>query len=487
MNYKHLLAALAIFCLAALPRIHKLDAIVSPDEPRWESNTKNFIQAFKTADFKNYYQQPHPGITTQWLASPTIAFDSWGVKRLPLAITFALACVYIAYLIKRMWGSHAGLASGLLLALNPIFIAHSRVLAMDAALATCLVAGIVHYALWLKHGKKSDAIATGIFTSLAILSKLSAIAILPYLAVMAAMALWRKQTSYPNVWRASIQYCIALVVTTVIIFPTVITNPIYVANSLSDFFTNEGFTQQIHALGQWWYPEALLIWTTPLQLIGLILLPFALKKPSKYRPALIAMVIWSVLFFLEIQYATKKGDRYMLPIFTMLDIIAVGSILAAISISKQTITRQLLGLITAMALVWQVVNVSQLHPYMLAYRNPFFKSLALGRTMGWGEGLDIAAAYLNTKPQATQLLVVSYYESSFAYHFKGGVTSAERLAKESATEIGADYVVLYRTMQGRAPERWETKVLQKYASTVPEKIISLNGEEYVWIYNTRND
>lgn len=105
--------------------------------------------------------------------------------------------------------------------------------------------------------------------------------------------------------------------------------------------------------------------------------------------------------------------------------------------------------------------------------------------MGWGEGLDLAAEYLNQKPNPEEMLVLSYWEGQLGYKFKGEVTGVERLAKETVGEVGADYVVLYRAMQGRAPERWETKVLAQFADKIPEHIISLNGEEYVWIYDVK--
>jgi hypothetical protein len=104
--------------------------------------------------------------------------------------------------------------------------------------------------------------------------------------------------------------------------------------------------------------------------------------------------------------------------------------------------------------------------------------------MGWGEGLDVAAAYLNQKPNADKLLVAAYYEGEFAYKFHGQVTSAERLGSESLASVHPDYVVLYRTMQGRAPERWETKVLAQFQAYTPEHVIYLNGEPYAWIYKT---
>lgn len=187
--------------------------------------------------------------------------------------------------------------------------------------------------------------------------------------------------------------------------------------------------------------------------------------------------LFCIIFFLEIQYSIKKGDRYMLPVFLAFDVI---SALVLVSLFKKYI--KVVIALCVIGISWQAYEIVRLHPHELAYRNPLFVSIAKGRTMGWGEGLDVAAAYLNEKPNAEDLLVAAYYESSFAYHFKGKFTSAERLGKESAQEIGADYVVLYRTMEGRAQERWETKVLAEYKNKIPEKIISLNNEEYVWIY-----
>lgn len=191
------------------------------------------------------------------------------------------------------------------------------------------------------------------------------------------------------------------------------------------------------------------------------------------------------MFFLEIQYSIKKGDRYMLPVFLGFDILTTLSIATAYAMAKQKYLKNIILIVCITGIGFQAHEAIRLHPYLLAYRNPLFSSVAQGRTMGWGEGLDLAAYYLNTKPNAEHLLVAAYYEGSFAYHFKGQFTSAERLGKESAEEIGADYVVLYRTMEGRAPERWETKVLKDYASKTPEKIITLNGEQYVWIYKTK--
>lgn len=487
MKKKEIAALGILLLLAAIPRLHSLDAFTSPDEAQWERNTQNFVKALKIWDTKNFYQQPHPGITTQWLSAATINASTWGIKRLPLAAFLSVAVVYLAWLTYRLWGPSAATWAGILLALNPQLIAHSRILSMDALLAVFLMAAVLHHLHWLRTYKKIDAAAVGIFISLAFLSKMSAFGIVPYLILATAIGL-RSNPQKPNKpWQHLGLVVGTGLITLIILLPTIITHPDIVIAGTKTFFTTEHFQQAVHALGPYWYPQALAIWVTPLQITGLALaLPWLLKK-SSYRLPLALLVCWCLIFFLEVQYSIKKGDRYILPVFVAFDIVAAIGIVKSrdFIFSRKINIRVMAYILIGVFLGLQIFDTIRLHPYLLAYRNPFFKQIAHGRTMGWGEGLDLASQYLNTKDNASNLLVAAYYEGSFAYHFKGKFTSAERLAHTSAEEIGADYVVLYRTMEGRAPERWETKVLQEYRSHKPEKTITLNGEEYVWIYSTK--
>lgn len=471
----YILLSIVIF----VPRVTKLNTFLSPDESQWERNTQNFVVALKTGNIKSFYQQPHPGITTQWLGALSINRTTWSEKRLPLALFLGAAVLYVTYILRRGWGDTVALSAGFLLALNPLLIAHSRVLAMDALLGVFSLAAILHHLLWIQEKRTSDIALTGVFSALAMLSKLSAFGLIVYIIIGTIIATRYKKVSWRDACMGAVTCMAAGLITAIIVFPTLLTNFSYIWQGSMAFFHTEHFQQQVHALGPWWYPEAFLLWTTPLELFAIILIPFALLKKHPYRFSLIMMILFCCIFFLEIQYSIKKGDRYMLPIFISFDIIT--------AFVLGSLDKKLLRLALAifiMSIAWQGYEIWNLHPYELAYRNPFFYAIAQKRTMGWGEGLDLAAAYLNEKPDSENLLVAAYYESSFAQHFTGKFTSAERLAKETPQEIGADYVVLYRTMQGRAPERWETKVLQEYAGKTPEHIITLNKEEYAWIYKT---
>lgn len=474
----------SLLLLALLPRALDLGAILSPDEPQWERNTQGFLQGLMTGEAKLLYQQPHPGITTQWLSALTIGSSSWAVKRLPIVMFITAAIVILAYLINRLWGEPYGYVSGLLMAIDPLFVAHSRVLAMDALLGIFLLLSITLLLLWQKDGSRRWLMVSAITASLAVLSKMSGVIILPFSVVLIAVVCTRRHLLLGKTLRILALWLGVVGVVTILVLPTIVTDYDIVWQGTKTFFTSEHFQQAVHALGPWWYPQALLIWSVPAGILAIIGVPFLWRREPAKRFSLVTLLLLGTLFFAAMQYSIKKGDRYLLPSFLLWDVVA-GGVVAWCTAQAHYTKRSLYKVgasVLIIATLWQGFELARLHPYALAYRNPWFKTLALGRTMGWGEGLDLAAEYLNNKPHASDLLIISYYENSFMHRFVGRVTSAERLQHETAEAIGANYVVLYRTMQGRAPERWETKVLANYADKKPEHVIELNDEEYVWIY-----
>lgn len=477
-----------VTAVALLPRVSDLGTYLSPDEERWRANTYGFREGLQTGDLAKLYQQPHPGITTMWLAVSTVNTGSWSTRKLPLAVALAFFTGGAAVIAVRLWGPMIGLAVGLLVALNPQFVAHSRVLAMDALLAVFLLSAVLTLLWWLNGRRTGPLVLSGVFGALALLSKLAGGIIVAFVAGVFLSLLVRQRLTIRVAVRSTLVWILAFLVTLAVVFPTLLTNPGIVLEGTKQFFATEHYQGAVHALGPRWYPEALLLLTTPLHLLALVGLPALLVAPKRRRRDVGILGAFALLFFLGMQFSAKKGDRYLLPDFLLFDVLAVlllATCAAAIGDRLPAIgrrTRTALLLFVGVLGLWQAAEIARLHPYVHAYRNPLFRSVALHRPMGWGEGLDLAAEYLNAKPNAERLLVASYYEGPFDYRFNGQVTSAERLAKETPEEIGADYVVLYRTMVGRAPDRWETKVLQQFAGVKPEKTIVLNGEVYVWIY-----
>jgi hypothetical protein len=178
----------------------------------------------------------------------------------------------------------------------------------------------------------------------------------------------------------------------------------------------------------------------------------------------------------------KKGDRYILPAFLFLDAAAVLIFFSLINWARgrsHLLRSTVYGLLIT-GVIWQAYDLARLHPHALAYVNPITKPFFGDRRLGWGEGFDLAAAYLHEKPDAAALKVASPFPTEFAYNFNGEVMPLNHYDGGNA-----DYVLLYRSLLERGEGAWETAIVREFAGREPEKVIRLNGLDYVWLYSGR--
>jgi hypothetical protein len=133
----------------------------------------------------------------------------------------------------------------------------------------------------------------------------------------------------------------------------------------------------------------------------------------------------------------------------------------------------------------------QPYPYFLSYYNPILgggKKAPDIMMIGWGEGLDQAARYLNEKPDANKLRVISWYgDGSFSYFFRGKTytfsTTKDMGDVELDKILDLDYAVIY--IQQRQREI-PYKLLNILDQETPEYSVWINDIEYVRIYNLKN-
>ena len=70
------------------------------------------------------------------LAADPVRLDFLPWMRLPVVVACALGIVLVYFLLRRLAGEATALLGAALLSLDPFMLAHSRVLQMDALLAT---------------------------------------------------------------------------------------------------------------------------------------------------------------------------------------------------------------------------------------------------------------------------------------------------------------------------------------------------------------
>jgi hypothetical protein len=104
--------------------------------------------------------------------------------------------------------------------------------------------------------------------------------------------------------------------------------------------------------------------------------------------------------------------------------------------------------------------------------------------IGWGEGLDQAARYLNQLPDAEDMRVMSYYpDGSFSYFFDGKTLALPDQWEDSGSDqlSGIDYAVLYaHQWQRQVPD---ANLLAYFDQLIPEHVVKIDGLEYAKIYN----
>ena len=247
--------------------------------------------------------------------------------------------------------------------------------------------------------------------------------------------------------------------------------------------------------GWLFYPFILTIKSTPLMLplalLGCVLLwrkrNFSAETALQFRMGL-ALITFVVLFTVCLSATSKKLSRYLLPAFSILDILAAIGFVEAIKWCYATLvpplrTKASMKYKTGVAVLAcigfffiQVMPVFARHPYYGTYYNPCWKVTDITKlvTVGDASGLDIAASYLNQKTEAYRMRVqVSPLARSFVrYYFRG---FAYRTNEE--IDVLPDYEVVYiRDLQiGRVPK---TGTLNGEL----EAVVTLNGIDHVWIY-----
>ncbi|MCK4977402.1 MAG: hypothetical protein KAS36_10775, partial [Anaerolineales bacterium] len=266
------------------------------------------------------------------------------------------------------------------------------------------------------------------------------------------------------------------------------------------------FNGQIFEAGipDWrFYPVNYLWRTTPAILIGLLLTGLAfifrqrLSFPKEQQHAVFILILFAVLYTIFMTFGEKKFDRYLLPIFAPLALVAaVGWVVMVRSALSWINTHWNLGskasnisklgaaaFLTLIILI-QLVESMQTFPYYLTYYNPLMGGSSKAHEVmmiGWGEGLDQAARYLNAKPDAAMLRVQSWYpDGPFSYIFDGKTLYDEGFTINPEELKKADYYVLYyHQLQRMLPSE---EFIKYFDQQVPEYIVYIDGLEYARIY-----
>ncbi|TSC72468.1 MAG: dolichyl-phosphate-mannose-protein mannosyltransferase [Parcubacteria group bacterium Gr01-1014_38] len=486
--------------MVLVPRLAGLGTSLTIDEPLWIARGAKFIEGLATLDVGKTFTNIHPGVTTAWLAGVADQFQSLAASQ--GAIAFAVSCALFvsAYLLVKLTSFWVGLAMAAALALDPFLVAHSRVVHTDALLALFLLLTTLLLMLYQRTRARRYLVMSGVTAGFVLLTKLHGAIFL-----VGCLLLLRFSSSSLRSWiRLAAVWALASIITIIALWPALW---VPTKTNIDAFYKQAGISLG-EARGRggeerwWYYPREFLFRTTPvvtvLAPIGMLTALAHMKRRARRAPQSTAVsdslsdlhAVALTVFLLAAGYAgvisvfSTKSDRWILILFLAADLLAMsgasalGGFLGRMAPSARPWAAR--AVVAGLFLVLNAWEVQRLHPYPLAHYNRLFP-IRENRKLGWGEGLEHAAEFLNAQPDAG-VPVVSYYPRVLAKFYHGQV---ERLVRSH--EPGFRYVVLYRSMFERSNDSYETAFLQRYLGRVtPLSVVTINGLPYAWVYENQD-
>jgi 4-amino-4-deoxy-L-arabinose transferase-like glycosyltransferase len=550
--------ALLLFGLALAPRLPGLRLFLTTDEPFFIQQAAAVMLAFLKGNFAGTYWHFYPGVTISWLGGlglggqwllarlastsgqPLAAaiqgrvLDVLVGVRLPFALLTAGGVAGFYLLGRRLLGHRTAWLGALFIAFDPFFLAHSRVMHGDAPVTVFM--GLSALALFIYVRAASPGGARRWLLVSAVLGALSALTKAPgqFMALFVVLLLagdWLLMSRRDGhldrglAWQRLKDVALWGVVAGVVfvaLWPAMWTDPLgSLTRMLDETFTKVEEGHLIFFMGQpvlrpdvWFYPYVIPFRLTPVTSIAalgsLVLVAGGLGglvarrgDTTRSGPYVAAGLLWlfvvSLLVFGEL--SPKKQDRYLLPLFPVLDLLAAFAILQVVEwavrhiplgragrdshseaagpgVSRIPQQALVIGLPFILLLLHSFPVVSG-YPYYLAYFNPLMGGLprAVETTLvGWGEGMEQAAAYLNELPDADRLYVAAVPAQTFLPYFEG---KGENFYTNDVA-LRADYVVLYMSqVQRLAPS---PEIVRHFLAMKPEHVVTVQGMPYAWIY-----
>lgn len=453
-------------------------------------------------------------------------------ERLGTVIITSLWVVAVYWLARRLFGAPVALIAALLIALDPFHIALSRVIHHDALSTTFMTLSVLTVLVyWGQKTGRGWLIVSGVLAGFGFLSKSPALYLMPFVALVglwfAVKQIWGMAYGVTRTGKSPTPY--SLLLTTLldgllwfaaalavvfIFWPAMWVIPIETVETV--FFIGSKYAAGGHAKGNYFlgvisqdpgalfYPVTWLYRASPPALIGLIALPvvwFLQRKNmppgntfesrnASYLPnfSLFALLLLFIFgYYLLMTIGEKKQDRYFLPAYPWLNLLAAIGLVGLTSLithHASCITHYALRPLTILTPLILIINgllVAGHFPYYFTYYNPLLggpKAAAKAMTIGWGEGLDLAADYLNQSVNPAHTRVSSWYQSTFAPYYHGQAIS---YSKEKGKALAGDYVIFYINQTQR---RFPDDALFDYFENrfEPVKTITLAGIDYAWIY-----
>ena len=555
MKFKKYVLVLILLAVTVIPRLPGLNSFVAVDEPAWLTRGANFYYALGQREFQNTIYEYHPSVITMWYVASAVfvyfpeyrglgqgyfdvdkeTFDPFllahgkqpitllYISRLFQVIVISLFVLLVFYFLSRLIGEKKAFLVTALTSSAPFFLGHSRLLSHEAMVAIFVLASIFGMMAYLEYEKKwYYLVISAASAALAQLTKSSAMAIFPVIALMLAVSVFEKMKEHGfksalmdhlkifGIWFAM------LVLVYVIVWPGMWVAPgkmLYEVYGNAFSYALEGARLQVT---QDLEPSKFhldTVGTTALTFVmyilesgtivtwlGVLLAVASLFLKGKNAPTLIEKKIFIYLFTATIMFillfSVANGFNYRHYIMTShVSVSAIAALgwaiwLGWLGMQWETGNRLRVGVGGAVLLIiLQLAEAAAFYPYYYTYYNPILAAITgKAPVSNYGEGIEQAAAYLAQKPNAESLKVFAYRgRGPFSFFFPGKTIILNPLFVEEPGMSAmferlkqSDYVVITDTLGLRSARN--ALFVQNLNSVSPEHSIYIKGVAPIRIY-----
>ncbi|MCS6841453.1 MAG: glycosyltransferase family 39 protein [Roseiflexus sp.] len=533
--FKHVLsrhaapvAPMVIFLLAMIARWPN-GAFLTVDEAyHWIALSKRFATALSTGNFADTFYFGHPAITTLWLgiaghwmyetlSAAEVINEGWDIfytlMRLPAAVLTALAVAISYPLLKRLFGVHIALIAALLWIGEPFLVAHSQLFHMDATLTSLMTVSLLLMLIALKHAGGSLSaspwwIGSGAAFGLGLLTKSPALLLAPMAGLI---ALIRQRDTIRDI-RSFVNALLRCVlplfvwggvaaVMWVALWPAMWVRPVdTIQRVLEEIFLDGGaphpwgnffLGRAVDDPGPLFYLVVIAFRLAPWTLIGVLLwIGFTAadgrRAWSGSNRWLLLLAVFIVLFVAAITVMAKKFDRYALPVFPALTILAAAGICRTADFLWRRLrrgvvvpTQRLVVAGYALIVAGLAANLYGYYPYYLAYYSPLFGGGPMAEQIlpiGWGEGLELAAAFIASQPDGRDRPIAVFYQSVLRPFAPAGVAPLQAIRDPRRVDYAVTYID--QLQRNTRPE-----LHQPFHRLTPLHVVRIHGINYAYVYH----
>ena len=387
-----------VFLLFVLMRLPALGYdTFNTDVWKWKQRIYDFGTGVFTANFEMTIQKYHPGVTLMWIGAAAVKFfnafykittgglpadNNIGVifelnflQKLFIVLVLGFVVAMIFSMLKKLFGLRYAVIAVALFSLEPFYVALSREIHLEALMATFMVASFVYLFAYLKESSRRLLYISGIFAALAVLTKSSALFLLPFTGLLFLVEKRKIGLALKDYW----PWLGTAILTFVLLWPAMWVAPLEALKTLGSGIFNTGieeghiqlyFGRLVQDPGSFFYPVVLWLKTSLYIVVGVIAFPFIKKRiGADGKKFALYLLLFASLYLIEMTIPAKKLDRYALPAIMAL-------VLVAAFFFDYLAGKVKFGLI--LILLPAIATTIYLHPNYFSYYSPLSGGLEKG-------------------------------------------------------------------------------------------------------------